>query len=91
MDGKTIIEKLRLDYPECLTADGYDDAAIGIVVGPCRHPVVCYDYDKCVELLLEDGDMSEREAEEHIEFNLVGGVVGEYTPLFLHDWRKRGK
>lgn len=79
---------LETDYPECLTADGFDDAIVGVVDGACRETVVCYDYARCVEVLMRDSSMTEEEAQEFLDFNTVGAYVGEYTPLFLHDWRR---
>lgn len=81
------LDDLRANYPDCLLGDGFEDAIIGIVDGACREPVVCYDYDECVEILMRDG-MDEIEACEYMDFNVVGAYVGEMTPLFLHDWRR---
>ena len=82
-----IIDDLRSNYPELLLADGFDDAVIGLVDGACREPVVCYDYARCIEILIGQG-MDEEAAEEWMEFNVVGAYMGPLTPLFLHDWRK---
>jgi len=82
-----IREHLQNNYPDCLVADGFDEALIGLVDGACREPVVCYDYQKCVEILMQTSSMSEEEAEEFLEFNTLGAYVGKYTPLFVHDWR----
>jgi len=81
-----ILDAIREGYPELLLADGFEDAVIGLVEGACRQPVVCYDFRKCVEILMAGG-MDEDMAEEYLEFNTLGAYVGEYTPLFLHDWR----
>lgn len=79
---------LRDNYDEeILTADGFEDALIGVVDGACRAPVACYDYQKCVEILMAQG-MEEEDAHEYMSFNVTGAYVGEYTPLFVHDWRK---
>lgn len=88
MTPAEIIESLREQYPDCLLADGFEDAILGLVAGACREPVVCYDYARCVEILVERDGMDEEEAEEFLEFNTLGAYVGEYTPLFLHDWRR---
>ena len=45
-------------------------------------PVACYDYDRCIQILMEDGCTHE-EASEHFEFNVIGAWVGEQTPVFL--------
>ena len=88
MNAAEILECLREEYPECLLADGFDYAVIGIVEGACRAPVVCYNYRKCIEILMRGG-MSEDEAVEFMSFNVVGAYMGEMTPLFLNDYRRR--
>lgn len=88
MKAREIIEALRQNYPECLLADGFEDAVIGVVDGACRNPVVCYDYQKCIQILVKRDRMSEEEADEYMSFNVTGAYVGEMTPLFLHDWRR---
>jgi hypothetical protein len=90
MTTEEILEQIKESYEECLTADGFDDAIVGIVEGSCREPVVCYDYAKCVEILTKDGEMDVDAAEEYLNFNTVGAYVGNLTPLFLHDWRRNG-
>lgn len=86
MTTAEILDSLRDHYDEILLADGFEDALIGVVDGACRSPVACYDYARCIEILMEGG-MDEIEACEFMEFNVVGAYVGEHTPLFLHDWR----
>ena len=87
MTSAEMAASLRDNYPECLVADGFDDALIGLVDGACREPVACYDFAKCVQILMAKSSMSEEEAQEYLEFNVVGAYVGKMTPLFLHDWR----
>lgn len=64
---------------ELLVADGFDAAIIGISEG--IEPVVCYDWNKCVEILMKD--MSEEDAIEHMSFNVTGAYVGPRTPVFI--------
>ena len=45
--------------------------------------VVAYDYSKAVEILIERDGMDYSEAVEYMEFNVVGGYVGEFTPIFI--------
>ena len=54
-----MIKKDILDYASdiALTADGFDEAIIGVTT----QGLVTYDYDKCVEVLMEEG-MGETEA-----------------------------
>jgi len=67
---------------ELLFADGFDDAILG-VAGRCgKPPVVVYDREKCLEILMRDGGSYE-EASEYFEFNTAGAWVGERTPMYL--------
>ena len=66
---------------EALTADGFDEAMIGLF-HRFNTTVVAYDYDKCIELLIRDG-MTSEDAEEYFSFNVLGAWVGESTPAFL--------
>ena len=75
-----MIKKDILDYASdiALTADGFDEAIIGVTT----QGLVTYDYDKCVEVLMEEG-MGETEAVEHLQFNVAGAWMGEGTPIFI--------
>lgn len=87
---QSILQILESEYPETLKADGFDDAIIGVCEGwyskNTHHEVICYDYEKCVEILVGQG-MSEDDAEEWMSFNVTGAYVGEYTPVYLRRWR----
>jgi len=87
MTNEEIRETLADNYPDAITADGFDDAIVGILSGCGRPDVVCYDYAKCVEVLMKRDHMSEEEAQEYMDFNVVGAYVGKASPLFLHNWR----
>jgi hypothetical protein len=65
---------------EILFADGYDDAIIGLVRQFNKFFVV-YDTHKILSKLQAQG-MSEEEAVEFFEFNIVGAYVGDSTPAF---------
>ena len=76
------------DDPALLKADGFDDALLGVLVGACRSPVLCYDYEKCIQILMRDSAMNRDDAIEYFEFNTVSAYVGERTPLYLQNLRK---
>lgn len=65
-----------------LTMDGYDDCIIGVVEQFGRPPIVCYDTEKVISKLQEDG-LSEDEAWEFWSFNQIGAWLGDETPCFL--------
>lgn len=65
-----------------LLADGFEDAYLGV----CRRfttYAALYDYARCVAILMERDGMTYDEAEEYMEFNVLGAYVGEATPVFL--------
>ena len=68
---------------ELLTADGLDDAIIGIGSRCGQLPVVVYDSAKVIDILIERDGMSHEEAEEFFSFNIEGAWVGEQTPVWL--------
>lgn len=67
--------------PEAYTADGFDAAYMGFEVKNC---VAVYSRTKCIAILVAQG-LSEEDAEEWFEFNVVGSYVGEFTPLYIDD------
>ena len=71
-----------LEQHECLIADGFDEALIGISHGAV--PKAVYDIDQIIDILCRDDDMTREDAIEHFEFNIGGSYVGEKTPLFVY-------
>lgn len=67
---------------ETLLADGFEEALVGFGYQHTK-VIAIYDYNKCVEVLMTRDDMTEEEAIEHMDYNVVGSYVGEYTPIFL--------
>jgi hypothetical protein len=65
-----------------LFADGYDEAIVGI--GVCQGvEIVVYDTANVLRVLRRRDGMTQSEAEEFFEFNVLGAWVGERTPLFI--------
>ena len=60
----------------------FDDCIIGVATRCGMDNVVVYDQGKVIKALIEDG-MSEEDAQEWYEFNILGSYVGENTPMFL--------
>ena len=77
-----MIEELveQLEENECLLADGYEAALIGITEG--ANPVAVYNSDLCVECLMKQG-MTREDAVEWFYYNTIGVYAGEKTPVFL--------
>lgn len=78
------IREIITQYNEdALLADGFDDAIIGITRRINMEPVVAYDYDKCVEILMTNSGMEYEDAVEYMEYNVVGAWLGDHTPIFI--------
>tara|TARA_Y100000589_G_scaffold91718_1_gene86361 strand:- start:6888 stop:7148 length:261 start_codon:yes stop_codon:yes gene_type:complete len=67
---------------EILTADGFDNAVIGIDDKTMR---VIYSVTKCIEILMTEMGMGMEEAVEFFEFNVKGSELGEKTPIWCED------
>lgn len=63
-------------------ADGFDDAIIGM---ECSGdvPRVVYSIQLMVHVLCERDGMTEDEAIEFINYNVIGSYVGEGTPIYV--------
>ena len=73
--------QMLLDFNECLLADGFNDAIIGI--SQCNTPKAVYCTKKCVDILMKRDKMTEEEAVEFFQHNVIGSYVGEKTPIFV--------
>ena len=69
--------------PEALLCDGFDEAIIGLAERINLGPVVAYDVDKMLEIMVECDGMSYEEAMEYFDYNILGAWMGENTPVFI--------
>jgi hypothetical protein len=60
----------------------FDKAIVGVVTN-IKTQAVCYDVDKIIKILMKEDKMTEEEAREFFDFNILGAWVGEYTPVYL--------
>ena len=66
-----------------ITWDRLNDAIIG-TGGRCgMEEVFVYSYDKILDILMTEDEMTEREAIDYIEYNIAGVYVGELTPILV--------
>ena len=70
-----------LEENECLVADGFDSALIGITSG--INPVAVYDINQMLTILVKREKMNVEDALEHLDFNVIGAYVGEKTPIYM--------
>jgi hypothetical protein len=74
-----IISREEQDY---ISYDGFDAAIIGTVERIGLN-VLCYDLNKVLEILVAQHGMDIDEAYEYYEYNMIGGWLGDNTPVFL--------
>ena len=61
----------------------YDSCIVGTIQRAGGEECICYDVDKVIAKLVEGG-MSDEEAWEYFDFNIVDAYVGKHTPAFLY-------
>ena len=80
---ENVDEWLKSIDQSSLFADGFDDAIVGVsqdgYTGSFR---VCYSVTRCYDALRADG-MTEEEAMEYFEYNVLGANMGPTTPIFV--------
>lgn len=69
--------------PEACSADGFDDCIIGVCTRFGQEPLLAYNYEKCIGVLMNRDGMTYEEAVEFFSFNVIGAWVGEGTPVFI--------
>lgn len=74
-----------LEEEECLLADGFELALIGVTEG--SNPVAVYDINRMLYVLVHRDEMTAEEAREYLDYNVINAYVGEKTPIFIDlDW-----
>lgn len=63
-------------------ANGFDEAIIGICPTSMK---VIYSRNKCIEVLMKDGDSWE-DAVDFLEYNTFNTYIGEFTPIWVEDF-----
>ena len=64
--------------------DGFDSAVIGVGERNNTDSMIVYDYNKMVNVLMTRDGMTYKEAEEYIDFNIVGSWIGDTTPIIVN-------
>jgi len=65
-----------------LFVPNFDAALIGVGVQFSRE-IAIYDYDKCLDVLIDRDGMDVEDAIDYMEYNVLGAYVGKSTPIFL--------
>ena len=59
---------------------GFDDA----IVGTDTSGKLVYNINKMIHILVENDNMTEEDAIEYLEFNVLNTYVGEMTPVHVY-------
>jgi len=82
------LEIIKEEYPEetFLSADGFEDAIIGVAeIKQTSQFVLVYSRTLCIDILMQRDKMTYEEAEEYFDFNVEGAFMGEKTPIWVDD------
>ena len=63
--------------------DGFNDALMGVGMSFSQDKMAVYDYDKVIEILMKEHEMTHDEAVEYFDFNIIGAYIGKETPVFI--------
>jgi len=61
----------------------FDECIIGVAEGFNIEPILVYDRNKMIKKLMTRDHMTEADAVDFFEYNIIGSYFGEKTPLFL--------
>ena len=64
--------------------DGFDSAIIGVGERNNTDSMIVYDYDKMINVLVTRDSMTLEEAEEYLDFNVIGAWIGDTTPIIVN-------
>lgn len=86
MNIRERIEGLFPDVPLLFIdpPDTFDLCIVGVAERFGGFLAVAYDYDSVIDALMEDG-MSNAEAEEFFDYNILARYVGDCTPVFIRN------
>jgi len=68
---------------EMLYPTGHESAIVGVVERFGMDPIILLDKSKIIRTLMQRDGMTEEDAEEFFEFNIIGAWMGEGTPAYM--------
>jgi hypothetical protein len=66
---------------KALLADGFEGAFVGVARHPVQPTLAAHSVRKALRILVDRDGMSEEEAIEFFDFNVVGAWRGPHTPI----------
>lgn len=80
MEAQDAREVIIEHNPEAILWEGLDSCLVGVSVDGRA----VYDIEKMLRHFEDHEDMNEEDAMEHLEYNILGAYVGEYTPIHIN-------
>jgi hypothetical protein len=77
------IDEINEINPDAIIVDGFNDAIIGLAERINLGPVVAYDVDKMIDIMIERDGMTYEDAIEYFDYNILGAWMGENTPVYV--------
>ena len=68
-----------------LSADGFDDAILGVVDVVNTESRIAYSVTACINILMQRDGMTYIDAMEYFSYNVEGAYMGPQTPIWVDD------
>jgi hypothetical protein len=81
------IDEINEINPDAIIVDGFNEAIIGLAERINLGPIVAYDVDKMLKIMVERDGMTYEEAMEYFDYNILGAWLGENTPVYIQTYR----
>ena len=84
VDTEIIMNELDVQNISCVILPDFEEALIGLAYQFGKATSAVYDFNRILELLMEDSDMTREEALEYFEYNIIGSHMSEDSdPVFV--------
>lgn len=85
MSDKEKVEEFLNNDPERKVILFDNPSFKGALIGITTDDVAVYSYEKMVESLMKEDNISEEEAVEYIDYNTLGAYVNPKQPIVMYD------
>jgi hypothetical protein len=76
-------DELEEINPDAVIFDNLDHCIVGYGSQYTKNTSLIYDYDKMIEHFMFNDGMSYEDADEYVNFNIVGLWAGDSTPIIM--------
>lgn len=80
---KEVYRSLEQINKDAVVAEGFEEAYIGYLRRANKPTIAVYDYETCVEILMEQESWDRKKAVHFMETGVVSTWLGNSTPSFL--------